>query len=234
MAAGGRVDNSGNGAGTLAERWDGKTWQIVPTFMPTGPGSFLNGVACTSSSACTAVGSSGPLTTLAERWDGTQWHVQATPNPQSDQNIFLASVACPSSTVCTAFGLNLTSSGPFTLAERWNGQSWHIQPTPAVATFDLGFPAVACSTVSSCLAVSSWIQNGNDPHLTLAEQWSSSDSQSMYAPAGSLRAGPACRRLLSGTRLMPYALSSRFGMTRPSVGRVGAWRIIAPPWCKGM
>jgi len=233
MAVGGRVDNSGNGAGTLAERWNGTTWQIVPTFMSTGTGSFLNGVACTSSTACTAVGSSGPVTTLAERWNGAQWHVQPTPNPQGGYNLFLASVACPASTVCTAFGLNLTGSGPFTVAERWNGQDWRIQPTPAVATFDLGFPAVACSTASSCLAVSSWIQNGNDPHLTLAEQWSSSDSQNMYAPVGNLRAGPACQRLQSGTRLMPRVLSSRLAMTRPSFSRVGAWRIIAPP-CRDM
>jgi hypothetical protein len=179
MAAGGRVDNSGNAAGTLAEAWNGKAWRIVPTFKPTGQGSFLNGVSCTSASACTAVGSSGPVTTLAERWNGTRWQVQPTPNPPGGQNIFLASVACPTPSACTAFGLNLTGSGPLTLAERWNGRTWRIQPTPGLVTFDIGFPGVACPTSSACFAVASYTNNG--PQLTLAEQWNRASSGSQPA-----------------------------------------------------
>jgi len=179
MAAGGRVDNSGNAVGTLAEVWNGAKWRIVPTFKPTGQGSFLNGVACTSASACTAVGSSGPVTTLAERWNGTRWRVQPTPNPAGGQNIFLASVACPTSSACTAFGLNLTGSGALTLAERWNGHSWRIQPTPGLVTFDIGFPGVACPTSSACFAVASYTNNG--PNLTLAEQWNRTTSGSQPA-----------------------------------------------------
>jgi len=192
MAAGGTVDSSGNAVGTLAERWNGKSWQIAPTPKLTGPGSFLGGVACTSSTACTAVGSSGPVTTLAERWDGTRWRVQATPNPRG-QNIFLTSVACPTSTTCTAFGLNLTGAGPFTLAERWNGHGWRIQPTPAIPTGDIGIPGVACPTVSSCVAVASYVNNG-DPRLTLAEQWTGTPGPSLATgrPAAPAGAAPAC------------------------------------------
>src|SRR5215471_17246798 len=188
MAVGGKVDSSGNAVGTLAERWNGKNWHIVPTFKPNGLDSFLGGVACTSSSACTAVGSSSLVTTLAERWNGTRWQVQATPNPPGGGNIFFTSVACPTATACTAFGLNLTSTGPLTLAERWNGQGWAIQPTPAIPTFDIGPPGVACPTVSSCFAVASYVNNG-DPRLTLAEQWtgtpgSSSANGNPAAPGG--------------------------------------------------
>ena len=192
MAVGGTVDSSGNAVGTLAERWNGKSWQIAPTPKLTGPGSFLGGVACTSSTACTAVGSSGPVTTLAERWDGTRWRVQATPNPRG-QNIFLTSVACPTSTTCTAFGLNLTGAGPSTLAERWNGHGWRIQPTPAIPTGDLGIPGVACPTVSSCVAVASYVNNG-DPRLTLAEQWTGTPGPSLATgrPAAPAGAAPAC------------------------------------------
>jgi len=121
------------------------------------------------------------------------------------------------------------------VAERWNGQGWRIQPTPSIATFDLGFPAVACSTVSSCLAVSSWIQNGNDPHLTLAEQWSNNgDSQLAPAPAAGTGANPACGRLQADTSLLPGALSQRLRLTRASLGRGGAWWITAPTWCRAM
>jgi len=179
MAVGGKLDSSLNAEGTLAERWNGKNWQIVPTFKPTGLDSFLGGVACTSSSACTAVGSSSLVTTLAERWNGTRWQVQATPNPPGGQNIYLTSVACPTSSACTAFGLNLTGPGPFTLAERWNGQGWRIQPTPAIPTFDIGTPGVACPALSACVAVASYTNNG--PNLTLAELWNRPNSGSQPA-----------------------------------------------------
>jgi len=179
MAVGLRLDHSGNPVGTLAEAWNGKAWRIVPTLKRTGQGIALNGVSCTSASACTAVGSAGPVTTLAERWNGTSWRVQPTPNPPGGQNIFLASVACPTTSACTAFGLNLTGSGPFTLAERWNGTTWHIQPTPGLVTFDIGFPAVACPASSACLAVASYANNG--PNLTLAEQWNRTTSGSQPA-----------------------------------------------------
>lgn len=169
MAVGTRFDNSGNAVGTLAEVWNGRAWRIVPTLGRTGQDITLNGVSCTSSSACTAVGSSGTVTTLAERWNGTSWRVQPTPNPPGGQDIFLTSVACPTSSACTAFGLNLTGSGPLTLAERWNGHIWRIQPTPGLVTFDIGTPGVACPTSSACFAVASYTNNG--PNLTLAEQW---------------------------------------------------------------
>jgi len=95
------------------------------------------------------------------------------------QNTFLASVACPTSSACTAFGLNLTGAGPLTLAERWNGRTWRIQPTPGLVTFDIGFPGVACATSSACFAVASYTNNG--PHLTLAEQWNRATSGSQPA-----------------------------------------------------
>jgi len=169
MAVGTRFDNSGNAVGTLAEVWNGRAWRIVPTLRRTGQDITLNGVSCTSSSACTAVGSSGSVTTLAERWNGTSWRVQPTPNPPGGQDIFLTSVACPTSSACTAFGLNLTGSGPLTLAEWWNGHTWRIQPTPGLVTFDIGTPGVACPASSACFAVASYANNG--PNLTLAEQW---------------------------------------------------------------
>jgi hypothetical protein len=64
----------------LAEAWNGVAWTILPVPDPAGNGS-LSGVACSSATACTAVGSasSGALT---ERWNGTKWAIQPTPgNP---------------------------------------------------------------------------------------------------------------------------------------------------------
>jgi hypothetical protein len=172
MAVGNEFDPAtGEGLGTLAERWDGRMWRIVPTYKPapTGGNAGRNGVVCTSASACTAVGNRTPVKTLAERWNGRTWQVQATPNPSGGQEVFLAAVACPARTVCTAFGLNLTGFGPLTLAERWSGGRWRIQPTPLLNAYDIGFPGVACPTVSACYAVASYTNNG--PSLSLVEPW---------------------------------------------------------------
>jgi hypothetical protein len=162
---------------TLAERWNGTTWTIQPT--PNPPGvqfASLAGVSCTTPSTCLATGGSD-LGTLAERWNGTTWTIQPTPNPPGGQNILLASVACPASSACTAFGFDETGSGQhFTLAERWNGHTWRIQPTPGVVAADIGVPGVACPTLSACIAVASYTNNG--PNLTLAEQWNRTTSGS--------------------------------------------------------
>jgi hypothetical protein len=177
---------------TLAERWNGTTWTIQPT--PNPPGvqfASLAGVSCTTPSACLATGGSD-LGTLAERWNGTTWTIQPTPNPPGGQNILLASVACPASSACTAFGFDETGSGQhFTLAERWNGHTWRIQPTPAIVTFDIGFPGVACPTPSACVAVASYTNNG--PNLTLAEQWNRTTSGSQPSISHSAAHGSVAR-----------------------------------------
>jgi hypothetical protein len=187
----------------------------VPTFKqaPTGHNAFFNGVACTSASACTAVGNQTLVKTLAERWNGQRWQVQATPNPSGGQNIFLAGVACPARTVCTAFGLNLTGSGPFTLAERWSGGRWRIQPTPSLVAYDIGFPGVACPTVSACFAVASYTNNG--PSLTLAEQWNGTGTSTQAA---------ASRPVAPGA-LSPAGFRARMPGSLPTSGATpaGAW-----------
>ncbi len=66
-------------------------------------------VACTSSSACTAVGysigSASPFArmTLAETWNGTSWSIQPTPNPAATGNM-LNGVSCVTAGPCVAVG----------------------------------------------------------------------------------------------------------------------------------
>jgi hypothetical protein len=239
MAVGYEFDPAtGEGLGTLAERWDGRMWRIVPTVKPApaGGNAGLNGVACTSASACTAVGNQTLVKTLAERWNGRTWSVQATPNPSGGQNITLAGVACPARTACTAFGLNLTNSGPLTLAERWNGGKWRIQPTPGLVADDIGLPGVACPTPSACYAVASYANNG--PSLTLAEQWNGSQT-STQAATGRLAAPgalhPACLRgrmpgSLPISGRSPAAAWSRF-RTGSLPSRAGSPSPASRTWC---
>jgi hypothetical protein len=97
--------------GTLAEEWNGISWSVQQTPNASGADvSELWDVACTSASACTAVGdgyynSQGIYLNLAEAWNGTSfsWSVQQTPNP-SALNDRLFGVACTSASACTAVG----------------------------------------------------------------------------------------------------------------------------------
>ena len=114
------------------ERWNGKRWSIRRTPSPAGAmSSALNGVSCTSSKACTAVGSyalgagcstfqppcSGPP--LIEHWNGISWSIQRIPNPGVATYTLLNVVSCGSPTACTAVGNYLVDGGAeVTLVER--------------------------------------------------------------------------------------------------------------------
>ena len=144
----------GNGA-ELVEYWNGSGWAIQPT--PSTSDADLLAVSCPSITTCTAVGdyiNASVVVTLAERWNGSSWTVQPTSNPGSGSDL-LQGVACPTSTVCTAVGSYSSSSGPsVTLAERWNGSTWAVQPTPNPAGAARSvLVAVSCSSPSACTAV---------------------------------------------------------------------------------
>jgi hypothetical protein len=94
---------------TLAERWNGKSWQVQSTPNPAGAVfPSLAAVTCISATACTAVGtytaSSGKGATLAERWNGKSWKTQSSPNLAGALLSQLAGVVCRSATSCTAVG----------------------------------------------------------------------------------------------------------------------------------
>ena len=79
-----------------------------------------------------------------------------------------------------------SSSGSGTLAERWNGSKWSIQPTPSPGNEGIPFAAVSCGSATSCTVVGYY--DFGDPGFassTLAEHWDghSWSSQSL-PPAG--------------------------------------------------
>jgi hypothetical protein len=118
----------------------------------------LNDVSCTSSSACTAVGSSG-IVPLAERWDGRKWSIQPTFGPARGA---FENVSCASKRDCVAVGY----AGNNPLAERWNGVRWSREAIPSNGYFGgkYGIPNAAggaftglwCGSTSACVAVGGW------------------------------------------------------------------------------
>jgi PKD repeat protein len=155
----------------LAERWNGSEWSMMGVAAPSGgaPG-WLEGVSCVSSMQCTAVGhatnSLGAEETLAERWDGSAWTVQPTPSPAGASGARLTAVSCFSLEECTAVGFLENGSGQEeTLAERWDGGGWTIQPTPSSAGVVSWLASVSCASQTVCMAV------GASGGKTLAERW---------------------------------------------------------------
>ncbi len=161
---------------TLAERWNGKKWSIVHTPNPSGsPTSGLDGIACSSAKACTAVGSTQTgsiIQTLVERWNGKRWMIQTSPTPAGAALAFLNGVSCVSRLRCTAVGDWQPSSGPaVTFAERWNGKKWSIQHTakPSGATSS-DLSSISCTAPAACTAVGHY-ENSSTKTRTLAERW---------------------------------------------------------------
>jgi hypothetical protein len=127
------------------------------------------------------VRASGLGVTLAERRRGRTWTVQSTPNPPAAVSSALNGVSCPSGSACAGVGQFFVRSGArLTLAERWNGSSWHIQPTPNPAgSSSSSLFAVACPAADRCTAV------GSAASKLLVERWDGSGWRIQPAPVPS-------------------------------------------------
>ncbi len=172
---------------TLAERWDGTNWTIQTTanYGIYGGSTFyplittLVGVSCASPTACAAVGGyvdqTGQNHTVAETWNGTTWALEFPQDPtdaKSGYFLGLSDVSCSSPAACTAVASYTNAAGEnVTLAERWNGTSWTIQPTPTPSGAQgSGLNGVSCSSDTACTAVGGYNSSaGTDS--TLAERW---------------------------------------------------------------
>ncbi len=186
---------------TVAERWDGAHWQIVPTPDPfTATPIGLGGVSCPRPNFCFAVGGTGSgssSTPLIELWNGTSWSHQPGPAVPGGA---LRAVSCSGLLACTAIGNDATG----TLAERWDGTGWHVQSIPdAPGPLPGGLADVSCPLKRTCTAVGQ--SNGLTNPVPLVERWfgrvNSWGLQSAREPSGALGAqfngvscpnGPVC------------------------------------------
>lgn len=173
MAVGSSTDAQGGGR-ALAERWNGRSWAIVPMLSLGGARSddILWSVSCASSARCSAVGSDDGVP-MAEQWDGAAWSLVRVPLPVDSRNASLNSVSCGGPADCTAVGNMLENSGqpPETLIEHWDGLQWSVVPSPDVAGAAVSnLWAVSCVTGSSCTAVGDSATGGADTETTLVER----------------------------------------------------------------
>ena len=217
---------------TMAQRWAGAGWLIQASPNPRGAiYSLLSGVSCASAAACTAVGyyfnrAGTRILPLAERWNGTRWAIQPTPGLAGYQNNGLFAVSCPSPRACTAAGAAFTGAGRLvTLAERWDGVRWAIQPAPGLADGGGPLTAVSCPSPRACTAVGDSVTS-TGTQVTLAERWNGSRwaIQPVPNPAGSLAAGLSAVSCPS-----PHACTAA-GLFAPGTAPPGVTGVLVENW----
>jgi hypothetical protein len=168
------------GSRPLIERWNGATWQQVPTPSPATGGTLLAVTAASARSAWAAGESGGtpgkPSQALIEHWDGTSWRQVPSPHPGGAS--FLLSIAAVAARSAWAVGGVSQRNGtcPCTdLVERWNGSTWTRVASPDAAHANLS--AVAAVSARSAWAV------GDRHGQALIEHWNGTGWKRVPSPA---------------------------------------------------
>jgi hypothetical protein len=226
---------------TLAEAWNGTSWEIQPTPNPAGSTySDLEGLSCATSGACTAVGffviASGKTRTLVEVWNGNSWTIAASPNPQRSTTSELSGVSCTRAEACVAVGFssNPSTGKTTTLAEVSNWTEWRIQTTPSpTGEKDRYLQHVSCIRTSACTAVGYSISSSGSAKA-LAEAWNGTswNVEVVPEPQGATYvslAGVSCTALGHCTAVGAYDLSSGKQLTLVAVRSGASWSIQTSP-----
>jgi hypothetical protein len=159
----GAADNAKSQNVTLAERWNGTSWQQESTPQPgrTIPDSSpaLTGVSCPTSTFCEAVGVNSVVFTqaaLADEWNGHVWKQQPFAGPAGSTSSSPSEVSCTSASFCEAVGSSEDASdNTVPLAAQWNGSSWRVQRLSGIPSSLFGnrLTGVSCVSTTFCMAL---------------------------------------------------------------------------------
>jgi DNA-binding beta-propeller fold protein YncE len=170
----GYYENSSGVHVSLAETWNGTSWEVQSSPNPEGAkDSRLFGVSCISSESCRAAGyyenASGSRVAFTESW-GSKWEVQSIPNPEGAQEAKLYGMSCPSSTSCRATGWYRNgASENISFGVHWNGTAWSLEAVPSPSgSKGTYLGGVSCPTSAVCLG-SGYYLNSSGVAVTLAE-----------------------------------------------------------------
>jgi hypothetical protein len=84
-------------------------------------------------------------------------------------------VACTSAAACTAVGIIFnSSSAPGTLVETSSGTTWSIKSSPDPSTGYNDLNGISCPSVSDCVAVGQYDDNGSGDDAALVQSWNGS------------------------------------------------------------
>jgi hypothetical protein len=196
------------GAHPFAEHWNGSKWTIVQTDVLDG---YFLGVSCPAATSCWATGtrtdaSGNSTVSLVEHWNGSAWSVAHTP-ATGQLHDSLNSVACTGPSLCWAVGWDgpnaqdtnflpvfPAEAGGKGLAERWDGTSWSIVPSPQSAG-GIYLSSVVCPGVSDCWAVGSITDSAGFAKSALFEHFDGSSWTSSSLPSLSGATGDFLRQI---------------------------------------
>ena len=148
-------------------------WTAVSTSNPEAPNGSINGVACTSSTNCEAIGSSqnggDQPVLLAQVWNGASWTTQSVPRPAGSVSAELIDIAYVNADDCVAVGDYGTSNGNLSpLSEVWDGAKWTrvFAPAPSGNT---GATLTGVSCLGTVCEAVGYYYDDEDNQLALAE-----------------------------------------------------------------
>jgi hypothetical protein len=169
---------------------------------------------------------------MASAAPSATWTTQTTPGLSGPPDAALTSVSCVSAAFCMAvgsadYGLDSTQEplGPETSAERWDGSSWTVIPTP-VAGSNPELEAVSCASAAFCVAVG---QNAGNGFMirnarALLETWNGASWTRQATPAGSV---PGSR--LAGVSCVSSSFCIAVGAPVSVVWKGSSWKKIKIP-----
>lgn len=119
---------------TLAERWDGDRWTVVPSPNPKAGsnGTFSLAVSAGSGSDVWSSGwyevPGGNEVPLMEHWNGHRWQLSTTPDVPDTPYSNLIGLAAMSASDAWAIGSFQYAGQWCTLYEHWDGHQWQVVP----------------------------------------------------------------------------------------------------------
>ncbi|MCW2495517.1 hypothetical protein [Jatrophihabitans sp.] len=174
--------------GAFAESWRDGVWTVDP--LPPSvnaldygatPFNTLGGISCPRTNWCLAVATNqtgGPLTLL---WNGVSWSLGAA--PVATGRFPAGAVSCVSPTFCMTVGSSSLVFRHRTMAQVWDGSTWHLLSTAeAAGTLTSALASVSCSSTTSCTAVGEYHLDSNRIRA-LAEHWNGTSWSVSSTPA---------------------------------------------------
>lgn len=152
------VVGSEGSARTLILHWNGAGWNRIESPNPDQFSNVLHAVDLAPNSLIavghqarskTSTGVPPGTRTLAMRWDGGRWSAAATPNVGDEDTLRGVAPAADGAVTAVGYFQSTTTGTLRTLAERWNGTSWVVRPTPNVGGADNLLRAVSTIPGSS-------------------------------------------------------------------------------------
>lgn len=158
--------------GTLAEHWNGSSWQVYPVPRPHHFGAVLNGVVTLAPNDAWATGNAfppdGAERALIEHWNGTSWQPANLPRPNPGRANYLQAIAAVSASNVWAVG-SYDDDGTYRpMALHWNGAAWRLQRMPSPPGKYVVLTSLTMASASQGWAVG---YIGRDDDKAFAEHW---------------------------------------------------------------